>query len=267
MNSPTSAGISNIQDALAYFGVTETTLSSEEKQSLDEKGYIIFPGLADKAWVDQLRETFARLVQEEGAKAGAEFNQEEGACRLADLVNKGEVLDGVYTHPKVLAAAYHVIGTEFKIMSLNGRDALAGTGHQDLHADWKSRELNEPYHICNSVWLLDDMNRDNGATRLVPGTHHLAGRPADYITDVRAEHPQQVLFEAGAGSVLVFNSHTWHGGTQNTSGLHRRVLHSAYVAREYPQQLNQQKFIQKVTWDRISPAARYILDVYEPLQA
>ncbi len=108
------------------------------------------------------------------------------------------------------------------------------------------------------------MTRDNGATRLVPGTHRLAGRPADYITDIRAEHPEQILFEAEAGSVMVFNSHTWHGGTQNTSGRPRRVLHSAYVAREHPQQLTQQKFIRQTTYDRISPAARYILDVQAP---
>ncbi len=140
MSSTTSARIDNISEALAFLGVTDTTLSDEEKQSLDEKGYIIFPGLLDKAWVADLRDTFERLVQEEGEKAGTEFKQEEGACRLADVVNKGEVFDGCYTHPKVLAAAYHVIGREFKIMSLNGRDALPGTGHQDLHADWGPRQ-------------------------------------------------------------------------------------------------------------------------------
>jgi ectoine hydroxylase-related dioxygenase (phytanoyl-CoA dioxygenase family) len=261
MGITTSTKITKIEEALAFFGVTQTTLSSEEKRSLDEMGYIIYPNLLDKAWVDRLRETFERLVREEGARAGSEFNQENGACRLADLVNKGEVFDGSYTHPKVLAAAYHVIGRAFKITSINGRDALPGSGHQALHADWGPRNLIEPYHILNSVWLLDDMNARNGATRLVPRTHLLAGRPADYLEDPAATHPDQILFEAPAGSVLVYNAHVWHGGTQNTNGQPRRVLHSAYIAREHPQQLDQRKFIRQSTYDRISPAARYLVDV------
>lgn len=161
----------------------------------------------------------------------------------------------------MLAAVYHIIGREFKVTSLNGRDALTGSGNQLLHADWGPRELNEPYHIVNSIWLLDPVTEANGATRLVPGTHRLAGCPADYLVDSEANYPGQILFEAPAGSVLVYNAHLWHGGTQNRTNLHRRVLHPAYIAREYPQQLDQRKYIRSSTYDRISPAARYLLDV------
>jgi ectoine hydroxylase-related dioxygenase (phytanoyl-CoA dioxygenase family) len=257
----TSNNISSIKEVLAFFGITESTLSEAEKSALDEKGYLVLPDLLDKAWVDRLRTTFEQLIQEEGPRAGTEYKPETGARRLFDLVNKGEVFDGCYTHPKVLAAAYYIIGGELKINSLNGRDVLPGNGNQALHADWGARELNEPYHIINSIWLLDDVTRANGATRLVPGTHRLAGKPADYVSDPSADHPQQILFEAPAGSIMVYNAHLWHGGTQNKSNLFRRVLHQAYVAREYPQQLDQQKFIRKTTLARISPAARYLLDV------
>ncbi len=261
MQSSPYAQVNTIEEALAALGVTDETLSQAEKEALDEKGYLFLPGFIEQSWLERLRETFERLVEEEGAQAGGEFEQEEGATRLADVVNKGAVFDGCYTHPKLLAAAYYIMKRDFKIMSLNGRDANLGSGHQALHADWGKRELNEPYHIVNSVWVLDPMTKDNGATRLVPGTHRLAGKPADYVADPSADHPGQVLLEAPAGSVVIFNAHTWHGGTQNTNGQHRRVLHVAFTAREYPQQLDQQKFIRQDTYDRISPAARYILDV------
>lgn len=261
MQSSTTNPVNSIEQALAALGASDDLLSQAEKQSLDEQGYLLLPGFIEPGWLAQLRETFARLVEEEGAAAGGEFQQEDGATRLADVVNKGEVFDGTYTHPKLLAAVYYIMKHEFKLMSLNARDAQPGSGHQDLHADWGKRELNEPYHIVNSVWVLDPMTKTNGATRLVPGTHRLAGRPVDYVADLKAAHPDQILVEAPAGSVLIFNSHTWHGGTMNTDGQHRRVLHVAFTAREYPQQLDQQKFIRQSTYDRISPAARYILDV------
>ena len=44
--------VTNIDDALAQMGVTSETLTPEEKRSLDENGYVIFPNLIDAAWLE-----------------------------------------------------------------------------------------------------------------------------------------------------------------------------------------------------------------------
>lgn len=257
----TSARITTIQDALAALGVTSTTLSDEEKRQLDEQGYVLFPGLIDEAWLEQLRAKYEELMEKEGQSAGQEVHQEKGTRRLSDLVNKGEIFDRVYTHPKVLAAVYYVLGGEFKLSSLNARDAIPGEGHQELHADWGKREEGEPFHVVNSLWMIDDFTAHNGATRVVPGTHRSAQSAREAMGDPAAAHPEQVLAIAPAGTVLVFNSHLWHGGTRNTTQHTRRAMHGYYTAREFPQQLDQRQYIRLDTFRRISPAARYILDV------
>ena len=77
-----------------------------------------------------------------------------------------------------------------------------------------------------------------------------------------APHPDEAYIIAPAGTVAVFNSHTWHGGTLNKStDLQRRAMHCYYTAREHNQQLNQLEYLRYTTFKRISPAARYILDV------
>ena len=253
--------INNIEEALRALGVTEQTLSDEEKRQLDEQGYVIFPGVLTEEQLEEYRAIYEHLMEKEGQNAGLEVHQEEGTRRLADLVNKSEAFDRVYTHPKVLAAVYHVLKREFKLSSLNARDAIPGQGNQWLHPDWGQRNLDEPFHVVNSIWLIDDFTPDNGATRIVPGTHKLAGSPKDYVDDPGAPHPDQVLIVAPAGTVCVFNAHTWHGGTQNRTNRTRRAMHCYFTAREHPQQLNQREYIRKSTYDRISPAARYILDV------
>jgi ectoine hydroxylase-related dioxygenase (phytanoyl-CoA dioxygenase family) len=159
-----------------------------------------------------------------------------------------------------LAAVYHVLKRPFKLSSLNARDAIPGQGHQNLHVDWGRREADEPFHVVNSIWLIDDFTPDNGPTRVVPGTHRIGGAPSDYMNPAD-DHPEQELIVAPAGTVGVFNSHLWHGGTTNRTNGTRRACHSYYTAREHAQQLNQREYIRKVTYDRISPAARYILDV------
>ena len=41
----------------------------------------------------------------------------------------------------------------------------------------------------------------------------------------------------------------------------RRTLHCAFIAREHPQQTNQREYLRPATAQRLSPLARYILDV------
>jgi ectoine hydroxylase-related dioxygenase (phytanoyl-CoA dioxygenase family) len=61
--------------------------------------------------------------------------------------------------------------------------------------------------------------------------------------------------------VVVFNSHTWHGGTLNRTNRLRRGLHSYFCRRHHPQQLDQKKYLRPETLARLSDAARTILDV------
>lgn len=253
--------ITNIQEALEEIGASPSLLTEEEKRKVNEDGFVIFHDLIDKEWLEQLRNTFEELSEKEGFAAGKEVHKEKGVRRLSDLMNKGEVFDGVYTHPKILAAAYYVLGRELHLYSFNARDAQKGEGHQGIHADWSARKVEETYHVVNAIWVLDDFEEDNGTTRVVPGSHCLPGIPKDYMEDNSAPHPDEVLAVCKAGSVIFCNAHVWHGGTTNKTGKIRRVLHNCFSVREHEQQQDQRRFIRKVTYDRISPAARYILNV------
>ncbi len=81
------------------------------------------------------------------------------------------------------------------------------------------------------------------------------------LPDPGAPHPEEVRLIAPAGTVAVFNSHLWHGGTRNDSGQPRRALHSYFTRRANGQQLDQKKHIRPETLARLSPAAQFILDV------
>ena len=74
-------------------------------------------------------------------------------------------------------------------------------------------------------------------------------------------HPDEVKLLAPVGTVVVFNSHLWHGGTHNSSRVPRRALHAAFVRRDQEQQNDQRKLIQPQMYARLGAAARHILDV------
>jgi hypothetical protein len=246
--------------ALAELGVTEATLAAETAERLDRDGFAPLPGILNQAQLAAIRARLAELLAAEGDQAGIEVHQEAGTDRLADLVNKGEMFWPCFTEPLVLACMAHVLG-DFKLSSLNFRAALPGHGRQNLHTDWGGPVEPGDYHVCNSIWLVDDFTASNGATRVVPGSHRAGTVPRMALADPAAPHPDEVLVTGATGTVVVFNSHLWHGGTQNHSDRPRRAMHAYFTRRGHGQQLDQRKYIRPRTLAALSPAARFILDV------
>src|SRR5471030_3059364 len=106
-------------------------LTKQESEFLDTYGYLNLGQLLTQEQVKQVNDRLAELLQMEGENAGAELAEskyirhpkEEGADRLADLVNKGVIFDIFYTHPRVLAGIETVLGQRYKLSSLNYRAA------------------------------------------------------------------------------------------------------------------------------------------------
>lgn len=256
-------------DTLYQLHVRDNTLAPSEKNFLDENGYLNLGKLLSDAEVGEINARISALMEMEGDRAGSELldspyirhPKEAGADRLADLVNKGSVFDIFYTHPRVLAAIAHALGRDFKLSSLNYRAAKPGMGLQKLHVDWHETVTQEAYKVCNSIWLLDDFTRENGATRIVPGSQRSGVMPQNVLKDPELPHPEEVVVEAPAGSVFIFNSHAWHGGTTNRTQQSRRSIHSYFCRSDQPQQVDQARYITADTLKRLSPAAVKMLGV------
>lgn len=250
-----------IREALEALGVGDDTLTRAEKDQLDRDGFLPLPGILPPAMVRAMAARLEELSAQEGEEAGKEVHQEAGTDRLSDLVNKDPIFAITFLHPRVLAAVAHVLGGDLKLSSLNYRAALPGQGLQHLHADWSDPVAPGEYQVCNSLWLLDDFTPENGATRVVPGSHRSGKMPSEEMGDPGQPHPNEIQLLAPAGTVVVFNSHTWHGGTLNRTQSKRRAMHSYFTRRHQPQQLDQKKYIRPETYRRLSEPARVILDV------
>ncbi|MGH9799653.1 MAG: phytanoyl-CoA dioxygenase family protein [Blastocatellia bacterium] len=250
-----------IEDVLKQCGVTETTLSVAEKNTLDQQGYIVLSGLIDADWLARLRNAFEIADEKPSAEQSPVNDKQTGTRHPADLIRKDAAFDGVYTHPKLLAAVHHILRRAFRLSALVGRDPLPGYGRQGLHTDWVFRPPYEPNYAATVLWMLDDFTATNGATRLVPGSH-LWERPLPKaMQQPNANHPEEQIVTAKAGSVLVLNGHLYHSETRNDSKLPRRALQLAYIAREaarYPQA--PEGLSAKDLPERLTAAARYLLE-------
>ncbi|HTE19026.1 MAG TPA: phytanoyl-CoA dioxygenase family protein [Armatimonadota bacterium] len=246
--------------AFASLGVTDGTLTAREKSALDDQGFLVLPRVVSAAWMEQLRSAFEALAGGGAESAPGAGRRPTGTRHVEGLLHYGEVFRGIYTNTKLLAAAFHILGRPFRLAGLSGRDPLPGYGAQALHADWVKRDPSEPFYVVNSIWLLDDFTEENGATRVVPGSHLRAGGVPKHLADPASSHPEEVVVTASAGSVLVFNSHLWHSGTQNRSHGSRRTVTCTFAARDAQFMAGAEAMglgVPDAEW--LTPSARYVL--------
>jgi hypothetical protein len=232
---------------------------------LDDAGWVCLPDVMDADFLEEIRATVEQLWDDEGENAGSEFRKEPGARRLANLVDKGEVFERVVSHPLVLAAVRHVLGEDLKLSSLNARSTDPWWPEcQPLHCDAGAVADDSGFWVCNTIWLLDDFTAENGATRIVPGSQHNRKLPQQALADSHAMHPDEALVLGKAGTVVVMNTHAWHGGTANRTGKPRRALHAFYTRGDKPQQQYQKALLRPETQARLSPELRRILALDDP---
>lgn len=85
--------------------------------------------------------------------------------------------------------------------------------HRDVRSYWSERLM------LNTLVCLDDMNADNGATWLLPGSHDVPDKPDDAVFDECA-----LQVSAPAGSILMWDSRIWHKAGVNRSKRIRRIV-------------------------------------------
>ena len=187
---------------------------SEVRAALDRDGYVVVADALDPPSIERLRRAFfAAPTQNDGTQH----------VRLGPDTPDEAAWRALETHPTVIAAAEHVLGGAVRVRDLHGRNPLPGYGRQGLHADSPARAAGAPYVVVTALWMIDDFTVDNGATRVVPGTH-LSSKPIPKpLAQPLARHPDERVIVGRAGSVLILNGHTWHSGTKNESSGPRRA--------------------------------------------
>jgi hypothetical protein len=241
-------------------------MTAQERRQLDEQGYVLLDGCMGEPLLRELQVRIRELFEQEGERAGHEFRQEANAHRLANLVDKGEVFARAIVLPRLIEYVRHVLGPELKLSSLNARSADPESDEgQPLHVDMAAIPDDKGYWVCNTVWMLDDFTPENGATRMIPGSHKWGTRPQDVLADPMAPHPDEVLLIGKAGSIAVMNAHMWHGGTANRTTAPRLAMHGFYCRRDKPQQQYQKQLLRPDVQARLTPEVREILALDDPL--
>jgi ectoine hydroxylase-related dioxygenase (phytanoyl-CoA dioxygenase family) len=158
--------------------------------------------------------------------------------RIYNLLIHGTLFEDFPVHERVLPIVEGVLDRECLVSSLSSISIGPDETLQPLHGDDQVIGLprQETPLVCNTMWALTDFTEENGATRIVPGSHKEPTYP-DYLNQ---DDIETIPAEMSKGDVLIWNGALWHGGGANETNERRVGVAMNYCAGFIRQQENQQ---------------------------
>jgi ectoine hydroxylase-related dioxygenase (phytanoyl-CoA dioxygenase family) len=190
-------------------------------RDLDRDGYALLPDAARPAAVAAAREDLEAILTR--TPTGRDAFEGRRTRRVYALFAKTRTLDGFATHPAVLAVLDQVLG-HYQLSAPAGIAIGPGEADQPLHPDDAIYPWPRPHPelVVNVMWPLEDFTAENGATRVVAGSHRWVDEQPGPATPTTA-------VEMPAGTALLYRGSLWHGGGANRTDRVRLgvVLHYA----------------------------------------
>ncbi|MBA3653957.1 MAG: phytanoyl-CoA dioxygenase family protein [Actinobacteria bacterium] len=213
--------------------VATATITSDldrAKADLAALGYCLLEGVMKADRAAAVRTRIADLAEAEIA-AGTDYVYENGANqRVWTLLNKGDEFADIALDPTVTDLMSQLLGYGFLLSNIDANIAGPGGKPMFLHADqsfapppWPPWPL-----VANAMWMLDDFTAENGATRVVPGSHLKGEGPVPTLED-KITTP----VTGPAGTVMVFDGRLWHQTGANVTEGQRRHGILAYYCRPF----------------------------------
>ena len=210
--------------------------SRKHLREIEEQGYTILERVIEPALLDAIDARLLAIEREQGVVPATNEFEGERTVRLYNLLAHGDPFAQIPIHPAVLPVVEGVLDAGCLISTLSSISIGPEESPQPIHSDDQLIALPRPHPpvVCNTMWAITDFSEENGATRLIPGSHLWDTYPeyGKAYDSIPAEMPR--------GSVLVWNGALWHGGGANRSAERRVGVAMNYCAGFIRQQENQQ---------------------------
>lgn len=194
-------------------------------QNLAIDGYTVIEQLMPDELRNRIRTELDPYLQCE--KMGRNNFEGEHTERVYALLSKSPSLAELIEHPLILSLLDELLPKNYLLSAALAINVHPGETPQPFHIDDGAGGLNLPrprkaYGI-STIWAFNDFTADNGATEVVPGSHHW---PVDRLP--REDEIVKVLMPAG--SVVVFLGTLLHRGGANQSDGIRLAITPQYCA-------------------------------------
>ena len=191
---------------MPHFDAATVTVDDVMEQ-LDGEGYCIVEGMLSASEVVSAKASLREVLDE--IPFGGTTSRASALAGSTRSFAKTRAFDQAAIHPLLLGVLDRFLG-HYQLSAPTGIQIGPGESAQVLHYDASVYPLPRSFGdvVLNTMWALDDFTVENGATRIVPGSHRWEGRQPtldDRVVD--AVMP--------AGAVIFYGGKVFHGGGAN----------------------------------------------------
>jgi ectoine hydroxylase-related dioxygenase (phytanoyl-CoA dioxygenase family) len=244
---------------------------------LQRDGVAVVDNLVPRAFMEQAKRELAPYLQQTavGTDPFAGFRTR----RTGGLIARSAACRELVMNPLVLGAVKGLL-TEGSGFQLHLTQVIAigpGEPAQAVHRDqWGFDFYPFPKGFevqCNTIWAMTDFTEENGATRVIPGSHLHADRLEYKESDTEPAEMEQ-------GSVVFYSGALYHGGGGNRSTAPRMGINLTYSRSWLRQEENQylsvphdvarglpDDLLRLIGYARGAYALGYVDDLRDPLDA
>jgi ectoine hydroxylase-related dioxygenase (phytanoyl-CoA dioxygenase family) len=200
---------------------------TELKTHLEVYGYVIVRNLIPR---ERAARMAARLMEIMRLDPDHEKQKLQNMGRVFDNLETQDDIDlfvPMLDNPVVMAIAEQMVGKNYQVSEsgalwLKANAGYSGFGwHSDVPMNWfgdNNKPMPDTCFAINALWALTDFTKENGATRVVPMSHHSKRQiPVGGIvgSDGQMRFENEISAEAPAGSCVIFNNALWHAAGGN----------------------------------------------------
>jgi ectoine hydroxylase-related dioxygenase (phytanoyl-CoA dioxygenase family) len=203
--------------------------------ALENSGFCVVPNVLSSAELEHVHSALKLAIERTTTEHGGTFNSlidpNASSIRLNNLPDFDPIFVELLRHPKALPIMRRLLGRDAYVGNFSANIAMPGAGAMRIHSD-QALIMPGPWSEClamNIIWCFDDVRRENGATRYIPGSH-LWQRIEEVPPDAE---DRLESFTAPAGSIIAMEGRMWHTSGANTTKSERRAMAFAYYVRGF----------------------------------
>ena len=216
----------------------EYCATDEQLKTFNDEGYLIVENALAPEMVDALEEVADRIDAEE--RATQALAQHALLSKFRTVIEDDIFLE-LLDNKNVFPLLWDILGWNIQLYISHlimyppepaevPRIRKAAHWHQDGGRPVPEMERPHPrLSLKVSYWLSDVTHRDNGAMRIIPGSHKLDTRPPQSDAEGDPDGATDLLVKRG--TAVLFDRRMWHSRGRNYSDATRKVLFMGYSYR------------------------------------